>query len=219
MSKPRLLDLFCKAGGTSVGYYRAGFDVTGVDIRPQKRYPFEFILSDALEYLEKYWMKYDVIALSPPCQYGTGVQHLGKARNGNYPKHINLIPGSRVIVRQTGKPYIIENVAGAKKDLINPIMLCGTYFDLRVYRHRYFESNVTLTAPSHYNHNDSTPSAGNGKSPKGFISVCGTGGVRGMKADEIVKYWSYAMGIDWMIRDELAEAIPPTYTEFIGRQV
>lgn len=219
MSKPKCLDLFCCAGGASKGYSDAGFEVTGVDVVYHPNYPFRFILANALEYLQNHWREYDFIALSPPCQFGTGIQHLGKARNGSYPVHLNLIPQSQELVLQTGKPYVIENVQGARKYLINPVMLCGTYFGLKVYRHRYFESNLPLTTPNHHPHKDSTPSAGNGKSPKGFISVCGTGGVRGMTNREVLDYWKFAMGIGWMSRAELAEAIPPAYTEFIGRQI
>lgn len=224
MTKPLLYDLFCKAGGCSKGYMDAGFYVIGVDINPQPRYiGDEFVQMDALEFLQQLldglWPEPTAITASPPCQFGTGVQNLGKARNGNYPIHLNLIPQTRELLIKTGKPYVIENVAGARKHLINPTMICGSQFDLKVYRHRYFESNVFLQSCPHYPHKDSTPSAGNGKSPKGFISVCGTGGVRGMKAQEIVEYWSMAMGIDWMNRAELAEAIPPAYTRFIGEQL
>lgn len=215
MRRPRIVDLFCYAGGAGMGLYRAGFDVVGVDIEPQPNYPFEFVCADALGFD---LAGFDAVWASPPCQRFTRVQALGEARNGGYPDtHLDLVEPTRAVLRASGLPYIIENVVGAP--LIDPITLCGKTFGLKVYRHRLFESNVALTAPPHEPHNDSTPSAGNGKSPKGFISVAGSGGVRGMNAAEIVAYWSYAMGIDWMTRRELAQAVPPVYAEWNGRQL
>jgi DNA (cytosine-5)-methyltransferase 1 len=220
MSRKLLLDLYCKAGGASVGYHNAGFDVVGVDIEPQPNYPFEFIQSDALVYLAENGHRFDVIASSPPCQRNSRLKSLTTARNGTYPKSedVDLIAPTRELCIQLGKPYVIENVVGAP--LINPVMYCGSMFpELRVYRHRLFESNIPIISPEHYPHNDRTPSAGNGMSPKGFISVCGTGGVKGMNSVEIVEYWSMAMGITWMTRKELSQAIPPAFTEHIGNQI
>lgn len=237
-NRPLLLDLFCGAGGAAMGYYRAGFDVVGVDIKPQPHYPFTFIQGDALDAMRRLldgerigklgmaghnWFglkNISAVHASPPCQFGTGVQALGIARNGSYPEHVNLIPQTRELLEEAGLPYVIENVGGARRNLRSPIMLCGKYFGLHVYRHRYFECVPFLLMPAHIAHKDQTPSAGNGISQKGFISICGTGGVKGMKAHEIVEYWQWAIGIDWTDdRHELAEAIPPAYTEFIGRQL
>lgn len=218
MNRPALLDLCCKAGGMSEGYHRAGFDVVGVDIAPQPNYPFRFIRADALEYLRECGGCFDAISASFPCQKFAQVQSLSKARNGSYREHPDLITPGRELLKAAGKPYVIENVPGAP--LENPAMLCGSMFPgLRVYRHRLFETNWFLLTPPHSPHRDCTPSAGNGKSPKGFISVCGNGGVKGMNAQEILAYWRGAMGIDWMTREELAEAIPPAFAEFIGRQL
>lgn len=216
----RILDLFCKAGGCSVGYRRAGFEVEGVDIEPQPNYPFKFTQMDALEYLRTQDLsRFDAIHASPPCQRNSKLKSLGMARNGSYKaeSYPDLIGPVRELLESSGKPYVIENVVGAQ--LINPITLCGAMFELKVYRHRLFESNIMLFEPDHLPHDDSTPNAGNGISPKGFISVCGTGGVRGMTSIEIIEYWSMAMGIDWMNRKELAQAIPPAYTEWIGLQL
>lgn len=233
--KPLLLDLFCKAGGASMGYHRAWFEVVGVDIAPQPNYPFFFIQADAIKFLrdEMDYIKrtYSAVTASPPCQKHTQLQSLAKVRNnGKYKADdtIDLIAPTRELLIETGLPYIIENVP--KAPLINPITLCGSMFPpLKVYRHRQFESNISLTAPwktggvacaGEHHHHDSTPSAGNGTSPKGFISVCGTGGVRGFNKDNpVLDYWKTAMGIDWMNRAELAEAIPPAYTEYLGRQL
>lgn len=215
---PKLLDLFCKAGGCSVGYHRAGFDVEGVDIEHQPNYPFAFTKMDALEYLDTMDLsKFDVIHASPPCQKYSGMQLLSAARNGSYKEHLDLVEPVRIRLKKIGKPYVIENVVGAP--LENSFILCGSMFGLKVYRHRQFESSEFIWQPDHIPHNDTTPPAGNGISPKGFISVCGTGGVRGMKANEILQYWRMAMGIDWMNRAELSQAIPPTFTEYIGRQL
>lgn len=218
--RPKLLDLFCKAGGCSMGYYKAGFDVEGVDIEAQPNYPFKFTQMDAIEYLKTQDLnKFDAIHASPPCQRNSRLKSLSSARNGSYKaeSYPDLIDPVRNLLDQIGKPYVIENVVGAP--MSNAVTLCGTMFGLKVYRHRLFESNIHLWQPAHIPHNDRTPSAGGGVSPKGFISVCGTGGVKGMKAQEIVEYWSWAMGIDWMNRAELAQAIPPAYTEYIGQQL
>lgn len=219
--KKKLLDGFCKAGGCTKGYQEAGFYVVGVDIEPQPNYcGDEFYQGDAFKFIEKYGADFDIIHTSPKCQHGTGIQHLAVARNGSYPQHENQIPLLRELLRKIGKPYVIENVNGSRKYLVNPIMLCGNSFGLKTYRHRWFEIwPFWFLAPSHIAHQDKTPSAGNGISPKGFISICGTGGVRGMTSQQIVDYWSMAMGINWMTREELAEAIPPAYTKWIGEQL
>lgn len=218
MTKPLLIDLFCKQGGMSKGYYDAGFDVLGIDAEPQPNYPFDFIQADVFKIWDK--LPHDRAAAysgSPPCQEFTQLKSLAVARNGYYPETKNYIEKTRELFESTGKPYVIENVPNAP--LINGITLCGKMFNLKVYRHRMFESNILLLAPPHIPHRDQTPSAGNGKSPKGFISVCGTGGVRGMTRKEIVDYWQFAMGIDWMDREGLREAIPPAYSFYIGKQL
>jgi DNA (cytosine-5)-methyltransferase 1 len=201
--KPRLLDLFCGAGGAGMGYARAGFDVTGVDIKPMPRYPFAFIQGDALEYLTAHGHEYEAIHASPPCQRYTALQVV-RGR-----EHPDLVAPTRKALEATGKPWVIENVVGAPMN--TTIVLCGAMFGLKVYRHRLFESNQMLFQPHHELHRDSTPRAGRGISPKGFISVAGNTG----NAD----YARLAMGIDWMNRDQLSQAIPPAYTEYIGKQL
>ena len=209
MTRPRLLDLFCCAGGAAMGYYRSGFDVVGVDIVPQPRYPFEFHQGDALEYVAKHGREFDAIHASPPCQKFTALGRL-HAASGYQARHVDLIAETRVALRRLGLPYVIENVPDAP--LENPIMLCGSMFGLRVYRHRCFETSWFQLAPSHVPHGDTTPSAGRGKSPKGFVTVSGSGGVQGVSYE----YLCGAMGIDWMRKPELSQAIPPAYTEYIG---
>jgi DNA (cytosine-5)-methyltransferase 1 len=208
MGKPRLLDLFCGAGGASMGYHRAGFDVTGVDISPQKRYPFTFIQGNALEYLAAHGHEYDAIAASPPCQAYTPLR--ARHAHKDYP---DLVAITRAALLAAGKPYVIENVPGAP--LHDYITLCGTMFGLRVYRHRRFESATPLSPPHHPAH---TVKAGGHKSQRqrkahylagGFVTVTGNVG----------SYCGPAMGIDWMTGEELSQAIPPAYTEYIGRQL
>jgi DNA (cytosine-5)-methyltransferase 1 len=208
--KPRLLDLFCGAGGAAMGYYRAGFEVVGVDIKPQPHYPFKVIQADALSYPLK---GFDAYHASPPCQ--------GYARSTNIrgcqKEHRRLIGRVRSMLRKTGKPYVIENVADAKKALKSPLMLCGTMFGLRVKRHRLFECSFDCAfAPA---------SCGcHGKAGRTFafressrfskshlITVTGH--------NFAVAEARIAMGIDWMTSREITQAIPPAYTEFIGREL
>lgn len=219
--KPKLLDLFCGAGGAARGYQLAGFHVTGVDIKPQPRYAGDrFVQGDALEYLIDHWREYDTIHASPPCQGYSEMKHF---TTQVYPK---LIAITRALLQLTGKPYVIENVRGAAAELNAPIILCGHAFGLKTYRHRYFEVQPWILAPAHIKHNDNSPQSGKGVSSKGFVSVVGSGGKRIPKqllADHgfttETEYLRYAMGIDWMNREELAESIPPAYSEYIGRHL
>jgi DNA (cytosine-5)-methyltransferase 1 len=208
-SRPRLLDLFCCQGGAGYGYHLAGFEVVGVDIVDQPRYPFEFHRADALEYVAAHGHEFDAIHASPPCQKFTTLGNLHH-KNGYAAKHVDLIAATRAALRATGKPYVIENVPTAP--LENPIMLCGSMFGLRVYRHRCFETSWLMLAPYHVPHHDNTPSAGRGKSDKGFVCVSGTGGVQGVP----YAYLCGAMGSDWMDKYGLSQSIPPAYTQYIG---
>ncbi|MDE3197585.1 MAG: DNA cytosine methyltransferase, partial [Acidobacteriota bacterium] len=145
--EPRLLDLFCCAGGAGAGYGRAGFEVVGVDLKPQPRYPFEFRQADALALDSDFIASFDAIHASPPCQ---SYSDLAK-RNGNAHEWPRLVEPVRRMLQQSGLPYIIENVEGAP--LLNPVVLCGTMFrGLRVLRHRLFESNFPIIAPLHGRH-------------------------------------------------------------------
>lgn len=204
MTRPRLLDLFCCAGGAGMGYHRAGFDVTGVDLFPQPHYPFEFHQADALQYLIEHGHEFDAIHASPPCQAFTNAQ---KIQNNVHP---DLLTPVREILLELGNPWIIENVVGAP--LRDPVLLCGSMFPgLQVYRHRLFESSIPLVTPEHPEHVARLTKMGRAHVPGEFMHVVGNfSGVQ--KGRE-------AMGIDWMVRDELREAIPPAYTEFLGRQL
>jgi DNA (cytosine-5)-methyltransferase 1 len=202
----RLLDLFCGAGGAAEGYRRAGFTViVGVDNKPQPRYPFEFVQADALEYVADHGLKFDLIHASPPCHHYSSLQHLHPLRS--YP---DLIDSVRQLLKDSGRPYVIENVVGAP--LIHPVKLCGVMFGLKVFRHRLFETNPWLMSPPHPKH---PGIAGTHRYPYvgDYLTITGTGG--NYKLEEGKK----AMDIDWMNRSELSQAIPPAYTEWLGRQL
>lgn len=220
MKKPRLLDLFCGAGGAAMGYHRAGFEVVGVDIKPQPNYPFEFHQADALSYAASHAWQFDAIHSSPPCQVHSQLADLARQHTEDYDvKHIDLIPQTRFLLEAFGLPYVIENVPGARRALRNPITLCGNMFGLHVYRHRLFESNVMLMQPNHNKHKKKAlPKGYVPRSEDDFVVVTGKVGAN-LLAQK-------AMGIDWMstkrIEDrtsEASQAIPPAYTEWIGRQL
>jgi DNA (cytosine-5)-methyltransferase 1 len=230
--KPRALDLFCGAGGASMGLHQAGFDVTGIDIRPMKRYPFRFIQADALQppvRLEDF----DLIWASPPCQAHTALRKMWNAR-----EHKNQIPQTRELLEAGGRPYVIENVPGAP--LRATIRLCGSNFGLGVKgaelrRHRWFESSFGLLAPP-CTCGKSTTIGIYGEGARDIssdarkehvrdrcrtITVTGHTPQQNVVRNQIRKTYSVedarkAMGINWMTIAELCEAIPPAYAEYIG---
>jgi DNA (cytosine-5)-methyltransferase 1 len=203
---PKCLDLFCGAGGAAMGLHRAGFDVTGVDIKEQPNYPFEFIRGDALE---QDLTGFDFVWASPPCQAHCDLKHMHNAK-----KHEDLIPATRLKLIEWGGPYVIENVEGAP--LINPMMLCGTMFGLgaegaELRRHRLFEINYGFFMPPCCYHS----------APR----VIGVYGGHGRDRRRRVNTQNFstearrkAMGIDWMTGSELSQAIPPAYSEFLARK-
>lgn len=206
--KPICLDLYCGAGGCSVGYARAGFHVIGVDIKKQPNYPFTFIHGNALEFDIPDWV--DFIHASPECQRYSVTRHIGSVNLDNYGDDIEPI---REKLRATGKPYVIENVMGAPME--NPIVLHGTMFGLKVIRKRQFESNVYLMAPPVPIGKTFTNTAGGYSSFANGATHISVAGNNFNKHDGKV-----AMGIDWMnTHKELALSIPPAYTEFIGGQI
>ncbi|MGH9636069.1 MAG: DNA cytosine methyltransferase [Candidatus Angelobacter sp.] len=234
MGKPKLLDLFCGAGGTAVGYNRAGFDVVGVDLAPQKHYPFAFHQADALEVLDtllttQQWQGYHlsdfaVIHASPPCQAYSRSRHFRSVTNTNYTRPMLIAPILRRL-RASGVPWILENVSGALDALHNALELCGTAFGLPILRHRIFLCSEMLFAPSHCKHPDAFYNVTGGKvraigahrTNKAYVTKSGQTQYREGHARKSVG--QAAMGIDWMTLKEMSEAIPPAYTEYLGRQL
>ena len=214
---PRLLDLFCGAGGAAMGYHRAGFDVTGIDNRPQPHYPFEFHQGDALTWpLDGF----DVIHASPPCQaYSAGARmRLGYAKD-----HPRLIEPVRQRLLEWSDGYTLDNVPGAyvienvpEAPLRSPTVLCGSQFELDVRRHRAFESNYLLLSSGCTHRRADVVVGVYGDHPEDSVIRKGHPAIRARD----VAHAQEAMGIDWMpLWAELKEAIPPAYTEFIGSQL
>lgn len=222
---PRLLDLFCCEGGAGAGYAQAGFTVHGVDIEPRfaKRYPFEFTAMDAFDYLDKHADEFDAIHASPPCQF---YSITNAARRWDYPALIDPI---REALAASGKPYVIENVVGARSHLRAPVTLCWSMFNtagsvidtdgtpLRMERHRLFETNWSLEAPAICQH------------PRD-VQVAGSYG--GARRDKIeareIRRGGYVpsidvqrdlLGIDWMTQNGMYQSIPPAYTRYIGAKL
>jgi DNA (cytosine-5)-methyltransferase 1 len=225
--KPRLLDLFCGEGGAGMGYHRAGFDVFGVDNAKTrlKYYPFNNALDNAIDFLYERHHMFDAIHASPPC---TGYSRATSALPDRLTRYDRLIPVVREVLDEIGKPYVIENVYDARKELKDPKMLCGRMFDLTAIdddgtklvmdRHRLFETNWDLEVPEHEKHDKSLQVAGS------------YGGARRDK-DEArnVRKGGYVppnlevqralLGIDWASEKGCWLSIPPVYTEFIGKQL
>lgn len=217
MSRLRLLDTFCKAGGTTKGYQQAGFYVVGVDIEPQPHYcGDEFYQADALEFIAAHGGEFDAIHASPPCQGYSRTRGIPNRHPELYPR---LIEPLRTMLEGIGSPYVIENPPPAP--LRSPLMLCGTMFGLRTIRHRLFESNVPLGGqPSKCNHHlyRCSKLPGQGHTLNIYIGdedinrfVIVSGHLFSLGAGRA------ALGISWMNRAELAQAIPPVFTELVGK--
>jgi DNA (cytosine-5)-methyltransferase 1 len=200
----RALDLFCGAGGVSAGLHRAGFDVVGIDIEPQPRYPFTFIQADALKPPVKL-EAFDFIWASPPCQAFTAY----KRRPQHVKERPNLIPATRAMLEESGRPWCIENVQGAPLGF--SVMLCGSMFGLDVRRHRLFETSAHILTPpcQHHRQTPRFKQATNRRNLRSTVEV----GVWRIPLEVQQK----AMGIEWMELEELSEAIPPAYSEYIAR--
>lgn len=212
-ARPRLLDLFCCEGGAATGYHQAGFDVVGVDIDPQPRYPFAFIQMDATSVDMRFVRSFDALHASPPCQKHSDLAK----RNGNADAWPCFIAPVRALFVASGLPYVIENVEGAP--LVDPVMLCGTMFpETRVLRHRLFETNWPLIPRAHGKHplvyTMDKRKAHYGKLNEWTSPVQVTGGGNCSKAAA-----ADAMGMPWASKHGLNEAIPPAYTRFIGEQL
>ncbi len=238
-AKYKLLDLFCGAGGAGAGYVQAGFEVHGVDIVRQRRYPYPFTQEDAIAHLMKHWRDYDVIHASPPCQKHS-VMRRGRWKDR---EHEDFISNVRELLKayteeqaRNGKQvlWVIENVVGAP--LVQPFMLCGTMFGLQttagnqLRRHRLFETNCKLHMTKGLECQHNTGSAigvyGGGQHPDrrrpATIGVYGHSGGSSSR-DGITMFGVQdrrdAMGIHWMTGAELSQAIPPAYTKHIGQKL
>lgn len=205
---PRVLDLFCGAGGASMGYAKAGYEVVGMDIKHGKRYPFEYIRRDVMTLRPEDLEGFDLIHASPPCQTYSVTKHLRVAQGKSTSKQ-DLLAQVRSLLVVSEIPYVIENVKGAP--LIDPVQLCGSAFGLKVRRHRLFESSMELRGTDCHHKEQGKP-----------VGIYGSmrdeipgGGHTAKTMDEARE----AMGIDWMIWGELVEAIPPAYTHYIGQQI
>jgi DNA (cytosine-5)-methyltransferase 1 len=239
VSRPILLDTFCKQGGAGVGYERAGFRVIGVDIEPQRHYPFEFHQGDALEFIRRWGHQVAAIHGSPPCQaYSIATAGNPTARS----KHVRLIAATREAMQSTGRPWVIENVEQAKRELVDPMLLCGRMFGLRaddadgeplvLDRHRLFESNLPLLAPPHPTHGDEQVAGvyGGGRRAKRlpgeslaevaprdrYAARVERGGGYVPRSREVKQA---LLDIDWMTVAGMEESIPPAYAEHVGRQL
>lgn len=217
----RLLDLFCCAGGAGMGYHRAGFEVVGVDIDPQPRYPFEFHQADAIEFVREHGREFDVIHASPPCQL------FSRTKTLHSNEHPDLVEPTRQALVESGRPWVIENVVGAP--LINPVKITGQHFAmtapdvdgvlLKLVRARLFESNMPISAPQSFTPNKhlttaSVYGAGGGWTPRHRDNPDRRGGY--IPATSVLME---LMGVDWMTKHELSQSIPPVFTEHIGRQL
>jgi DNA (cytosine-5)-methyltransferase 1 len=241
--RPRLLDLCCGVGGASVGYERAGWEVVGVDLKPQPNYGgTTFIQADAIEYLIAHGPEFDAIHASFPCQgYSIATPKYLKVEKAETWYRTDLIPVAREISDIYALPLVMENVPIAERDyrhpglVVNsygtdlgpefdgtseqmllpvqrPITLCGEMFGLQVIRHRVFEVGSMVSQPSHPKHRGSVADGT-------YITVAGHG-ADNPKGHSSVRAWQYAMAMPWAkSRHELAEAIPPAYTQFLGEQM
>jgi len=226
VSRPKLLDAYCGAGAASWGYHLAGFEVAGVDIVAQPDYPFEFYQADAIEFIKERGHEFAVRAASPPCQRNSRLRHYNDTpeKMAAYEaKFADLIGETRDALLAVGGPYVIENVPEA--DLIDPIVLCGHMLGLKLYRHRKFESNLGLVAPPEPRPYHPCLCTRNGYLPtaeRPFMSIHG-----GKHSKAWQRAAAEVMGAPWIGQKvnpkagivAICEAIPPAYTEHVGRQI
>jgi DNA (cytosine-5)-methyltransferase 1 len=208
---PVLLDLFSGAGGAAVGYALAGFQVIGIDIDEQPDYPFTFIKADVMNLnLAALVASSGAVAVhaSPPCQ---AYSPLNAYNQLSYP---DLVAPTRELLVATGLPWVIENVVQAP--LLDPIVLCGTMFGLKLYRHRGFESNFVLAAPRHLPHRARCTRNGYLPTPEApFMTISGGKHSRAWRERACEE-----MGTPWMTTvHDVCESVPPAYAAFVGGQL
>lgn len=221
--RPRLLDLFCKAGGAGRGYDQAGFDVFGVDWEDQPNYPYPCCQADAVQMLldkrEAIRRDFDAVHASPPCQGYTALQHAPGAIGAP-----RLITAVRELLEAIGLPYVLENVEGAKEEMPGAICLCGSMFGLGCYgaqlrRHRLFISNVPISPPGPCRHDDGPVIGVYGGHARLRAASHGGRGTRDPWPKGHRDAMARALGMDWGTAAELSEAIPPAYTAHLGAQL
>ncbi|MYS06347.1 DNA methylase [Streptomyces sp. SID6041] len=218
--RPRLLDLFCCAGGAATGYRRAGFDVLGVDIAPRPNYPFTFVQADALEYLANLIAtgeieRFAIVHSSRPCQDKCNLTVGTNRSRGWGSTHVDLVAPTRVLLEPSGLPYVIEQPNG-RAEIRKDLTLCGEQFGLGVLRHRNFElGRWSVTRPAHVPHRGRVRGWRHGEFFDGpYVAAYGNGGGK-----PTIPELQTAMGITWTdVREELTEAIPPAYSHWIGTQ-
>lgn len=202
--RPALADTYCCQGGASAGYQAAGFCTTGVDLDPQSRYPWYFLQCDAILFIHRFGRRFAAIHASPPCQLYSACHRI----RGN--DHPDLIGPTRVALQATGRPWVIENVEDARRELVDPVLLCGTMFPgLRTHRHRLFETSVPLGVPEHPAHTGATVKMGRPLRDGDWFHAVGNFSGVGYVRDNL--------GVPWMNRDGIRECIPPVYAEHVGR--
>lgn len=225
MSKPRLLDLYCCAGGSAQGYADAGWEVVGVDFKRQPRYPFPFIQADVLAMDQRFIATFDAIHASPPCQFGTEL-------NSHKANHLNLIPQTRRLLKASGLPYVIENVRAVRDHLVDPVSLYGFMFDCHMVtstgqrfnlsRERLFETNWRLTTKPWMRgaHPIANIYGGHLRVRSGeFRTGKGTGRTVDLPGEDRRALARQLIGMPWATMNELSEAVPPAYTRWIGAQL
>jgi DNA (cytosine-5)-methyltransferase 1 len=199
-----------------MGYSRAGFEVVGVDIKPQPNYPFEFHQADALEFVADHGHEFDAIHASPPCQGYLNLGAVNRALGRRY-DHLTLISATRIAIYATELPFVIENVEDAKQQMCFPVRICGTGLGRPIRRHRLFESNVPLAGIDCDHKRFTEPRYWTSWRPNGehrlstVVQVYGNAGGR--------EHWPAALGVDWMTAKEMTECIPPDYAEHVGSQL
>lgn len=218
-----LLDLYCGEGGAAMGYHRAGFDIIGIDHKPQPNFPFDLIVGDALFLLRELLTRravptlgyaladFDAVHASPPCQRWSTI-------TPDPSRHVDLIGPTRELLQAAGLPYIIENVEGARRELRDPVKLCGSSFGLSVRRHRYFETSFPVPHPPPCNHRtQGRPVGVYGDHPQDdeHYTRPGNGHRRGNKAKSVEQARD-AMGMPWASWHGCTQAVPPAYTEWLG---
>ncbi|GAA4772925.1 hypothetical protein GCM10023329_20790 [Streptomyces sanyensis] len=217
-ARPLLLDLFCCAGGAATGYHRAGFDVAGVDIAPRPNYPFTFHWANALTFIAELIAtgeigRFSLIHASPPCQAGCALTVGTNRAMGWGGTHVDLVPATRMLLEASGLPYVIEQPNG-KAEIRKDVTLCGEMFGLGVLRHRNFElGRWSAARPTHPKHRGRVRGWRHGEFFDGpYVAAYGNGGGK-----PSIPELQAAMGIDWTdVREELTEAIPPAYSQWIG---